>query len=231
LANETQASIAIRQQLSNHPKLAEKLFGEPRLPTLCQYDPSHRFFEQVNGELIFSGDGGIPLLRYNILDRGGVITHDEMRSFLAQWNLNNAAIDAYLAASRYPFVYVFGRTNFAVSYYGANVYPENIAVGVEQPEVERSLTGKFVLEVVEDTAHDASLQVTVELVGGQQPSPDLEHSVRQSIERHLPQVNSEYAAYVPKERQTVAVHLLSLGESNYFPTGVKHRYTRHSEQK
>ncbi len=27
-----------------------------------------------------------------------------------------------------PFVYVFGRSSFALSFYGANVYPENVAI-------------------------------------------------------------------------------------------------------
>jgi phenylacetate-CoA ligase len=228
IANETKASVAIRRSLAKHPNIAQELFGEPRLPTLCQYDPSHRFFEQLNGQLIFSGDGGIPLLRYNILDHGGLITHVEMRRFLAAKQLNNATIDAYLSESQQPFVYVFGRNNFAVSYYGANVYPENIAVGIEQPEVARDLTGKFVLEVVQDDNQDSVLQVTVELVGAQQPKPELASDVRHSIERHLARVNSEYAAYVPKERQTIVVRLLPLGEPEYFPIGVKHRYTRHS---
>jgi hypothetical protein len=33
------------------------------------------------------------------------------------------------------FVYLFGRADFTVSYFGANVYPENISVGLEQPDI------------------------------------------------------------------------------------------------
>ena len=36
-----------------------------------------------------------------------------------------------------PFVYVFGRADFTLSYYGANIYPENIAVGLEQGSLAR----------------------------------------------------------------------------------------------
>jgi phenylacetate-CoA ligase len=230
LANETKASITIRRVLATRPQLAEKLFGEPRLPTLCQYDPGHRFFEQIDGELIFSGDGGVPLLRYNILDRGGLIPHDEMVRFLTAHQLDDPTVKTYLNESTQPFVYVFGRNNFAVSYYGANVYPENIAVGVEQPEVERNLTGKFVVEVVETAEHDSVLQVTVELVGNQQANAELANSVQRCIGDHLARVNSEYANYVPKDRQVVSVVLLPLGEANYFPVGVKHRYTRHTSR-
>src|SRR5262249_20147725 len=45
LANETPLSIALRRRLAQAPELARELFGESRLPTLCQYDPLHRYFE------------------------------------------------------------------------------------------------------------------------------------------------------------------------------------------
>lgn len=226
LANETPASVLVRRALSAHPTVARELFGQLRLPTLCQYDPCHRFFEQIDGELIFSGDGGIPLIRYNILDRGGVIAHHDLVAFLRAKGLMNASIEAHLETCKLPFVYVFGRNNFAVSYYGANVFPENISIGLEQPSVERAVTGKFVLEVAEDERHDSELRVTVELVDGQTTSPELARELAQSIQGHLAANNSEFANYVPKERQLVVIRLLPQGESNYFPSGVKHRYTR-----
>ena len=76
LANETPLSITIRRFLAEKPAAARELFAEPRLPTLCQYDPCHRYFETDASELLFTGDGGIPLVRYRILDRGGLIPYD-----------------------------------------------------------------------------------------------------------------------------------------------------------
>lgn len=226
IANETPASILVRRALASRPELATELFGQARLPTLCQYDPRHRYFEQVDGELLFSGDSGVPLIRYNILDRGGLVTHAEMVEYLASKGLLDDVLRTQLERFRLPFVYVFGRNNFAVSYYGGNVYPENIAIGLEQPALEHVLTGKFVLEVVEDSTHDAVLQVTVELAGNQAPTPELAARAATSIALHLQRVNSEFANYVPADRQVVQVHLLPLGDPNYFPVGVKHRYTR-----
>lgn len=226
LANETPASILVRRALASRPEVAAELFGQARLPTLCQYDPRHRYFEHVDGELLFSGDSGVPLLRYNILDRGGLVTHAGMVEYLATKGLLDDTLRTQLDRFPLPFVYVFGRNNFAVSYYGGNVYPENIAIGLEQPELERALTGKFVLEVVEDAAHDALLQVTVELASNQSPTPALAEQTATSITLHLQRGNSEFANYVPKERQAVHVRLLPLGDPDYFPVGVKHRYTR-----
>jgi hypothetical protein len=44
------------------------------------------------------------------------------------------------------------------------LYPENIAIGLEQPEVSAMVTGKFVLEMAEDAEQDRQLTATVELI-------------------------------------------------------------------
>ncbi len=226
IANETPASILARRAINDHPELVKELFGQARLPTLCQYDPAHRFFEQIDGELVLSGDGGIPLVRYNILDRGGLLTHAQLSEYLESKGLMTEALRTQLERFPQPFVYVFGRDAFAVSYYGANVFPENVAIGLEQPQFGQLVTGKFVLEVAEDAQHDSLLAVTVELASGRAASESLRQDLSRAVTEHLARVNSEFANYVPKERQEVAIRLMPLGDPDYFPVGVKHRYTR-----
>ncbi len=226
IANETPASILARRAIDEHPELVKELFGQARLPTLCQYDPAHRFFEQVDGELVLSGDGGIPLVRYNILDRGGLLTHAQLSEYLEAKGLMTDALRTQFERFPQPFVYVFGRDAFAVSYYGANVFPENVAIGLEQPQFGQVVTGKFVLEVVEDAQQDSVLQVTVELASGQTAPQSLRQDLSRAVTEHLTRVNSEFANYVPEERQEVAIRLMPAGDPGYFPVGVKHRYTR-----
>lgn len=231
LANETPLSIRIRRALARRPDAARALFGEARLPTLCQYDPEHRFFEverregETSGWLLFSGDGGAPLLRYKILDRGGLVGHGEMLAFLER---HGVALEPEAAGSQpaLPFVYIFGRSHFAVSFYGANVYPENVSVGLEQPEFSAALTGKFVLEVRADAAHDAELGLTVELRRGASTSAELAGRIAASVRRELERLNSEFSNYAPSARRTPRVELRAFGDAEYFPLGVKHRYTR-----
>lgn len=145
LATETPLSVAIRRFLAGRPDLARRLFGDSRLPTLAQYDPASRFFETRDGTLLFTADNGIPLIRYHIADEGGLVPHADMLAFCAA---NGFVPDA--PGPDLPFVFVFGRSLFTVSYFGANVYPENVTVGLEQPGVSSWVTGKFVLETVED---------------------------------------------------------------------------------
>ena len=88
------------------------------------------------------------MVRYNISDNGGIITYDAMLEFLAGYGFNPIAElqSEDRGARPLPFVYVFGRSNFTVSYFGANIYPENVSVGLEQPEIRDWVTGKFVME-------------------------------------------------------------------------------------
>jgi phenylacetate-CoA ligase len=221
LGNETPLSVQIRRFLAERPATARELFGEPRLPTLVQYDPEVRFFEEHQGTLLFSGDNGIPLIRYHIADEGGVIPYERMLEFVRDHGLDPSA-----PGPERPFVYIFGRSHFTVSYYGANVYPENIAVGLEQPEVSALVTGKFVLEVVEDAGRDRRLTVTVELAQGEKPSQETAGIVGRSVLEQLLRLNSEFGHYVPQAQQPPVVRLRETGDAEYFPPGAKHRYTR-----
>jgi phenylacetate-CoA ligase len=220
LGNETPQSTAIRRFLAGNPEAAHALFGESRLPTLVQYDPHSRFFEVRDGTLLFSGDNGIPLIRYHIADEGGLVGHDEMLDFCAKHGFDPPP------GPRLPFVYVFGRSYFTVSFFGANIYPENVTVGLEQPDISGWVTGKFVIEVAEDADRDRSLSVAVELAPGEDPTPERVRLAAESIRTHLRRLNSEFAHYVPEDRQTPRVTLHEAGDPEYFPRGVKHRYTR-----
>lgn len=229
LGNETPYSVAIRRFLASRPDAARALFGQPRLPTLVQYDPMSRFFELQDGELCFTGDNGIPLVRYNILDTGGIILFDAMESFLAEQGFTlpeELTAEGARGVRRLPFVFVFGRSDFTVSYFGANIYPENVTVGLEQPIIKEWVTGKFVLQVKEDADTNRYLSIVVELAPGIAGSDEQRQAIAHSILEHLLRLNSEFANYVPAERRAPVVELSPSGDPTYFPIGVKHRYTR-----
>jgi len=229
LGNETPLSIAIRRFLADHPKAARELFGESRLPTLVQYDPISRFFEVHEETLVISGDNGVPLIRYHIADKGGVVGYREMHDFLHAWNaapLTDYGLDKHLPFRPLPFVYVFGRADFTVSFYGANIYPENVTVGLEQPDIMAWATGKFVLETKESADGDKYLSVTVELLPGATADDQKCRALAESVKVQLLRLNSEFANYTPPEKQLPKVTLRPFEDPEYFPAGVKHRYTR-----
>ncbi len=229
LGNETPLSICIRRFLAEHPDASRALFGESRLPTLVQYDPLSRFFEVQDGTLLFSGDNGIPLVRYHISDNGGLISYETMLKLLAEWGFNPVEAlqqEGGRGIHPLPFVYVFGRSHFTVSYFGANIYPENVTVGLEQPVIREWVTGKFVLQVKEDADQNRFLSVVVELAPGVEGSDKKQDAIASSILSQLLRLNSEFANYVPPEYQMPQVQLAPTNDPEYFPIGVKHRYTR-----
>jgi phenylacetate-coenzyme A ligase PaaK-like adenylate-forming protein len=226
LGNETPLSVAIRRYLADNPQAAHELFGESRLPTLVQYDPRSRFFEVQDGTLLFTGDNGIPLVRYHIADSGGLIPFETMMEFLRNSGFDPTRDLGDRGVRPLPFAYVFGRADFTISYFGANVFPENVTVGLEQAPISSWCTGKFVMQVREDDDHNAYLSIVVELGSGVTADQDKVQVITDSIVHHLRRLNSEFAHYVPAERQRPRVELATVGDPAYFPVGVKHRYTR-----
>ena len=111
-------------------------------------------------------------------------------------------------------------------FFGANVFPETISLGLEQPEVRAHVTGKFVMEVKEGLAEKPRLAIAVELAAGAAPEDALAQAAATAILAQLRRLNSEFANYVPAEFQTPLVTLYPQGHPDHFPVGVKHRYSR-----
>lgn len=229
LAVETPLAAAIRGFVGRDPEHARALFGAARLPTLAQYDPRSRYFEAHEGTLLFSGDNGVPLVRYHISDQGGIVGYEDMLGFCRARGFDPIAAvrgQGERGMHALPFVYVFGRSHFAVSFYGANVFPEMVAIGLEQPALSAFVTGKFVMEVVADGDQDRALRITVELAEGATPPADLGERIAAAVLASLRRLSSEFAAYAPPERQRPRIVLLPARDPGYFPVGVKHRYSR-----
>jgi phenylacetate-CoA ligase len=66
----------------------------------------------------------------------------------------------------------------------------------------------------------------VELSAGRGPDPALAGTLAAAVRDELRRINSEFAHYVPADRQLPVVELRVRGDAEYFPVGVKHRYTR-----
>jgi phenylacetate-CoA ligase len=228
LGHEWPLSVAVRRQAAAHPDRAAALFGEPRLPSLLQYDPVQRYFETLDGELVFTAATGIPLMRYNIHDRGGLLPAAEVRTWCRAGGDDPIADLAADRAPNLPFVYLFGRSDFTVSFYGANVYPENVQAGLETAALRDRVTGKFVMYVIHDSEQRERLAIHIELAPGLLPESagDLPHVLTDSIVAGVRRQNSEFANYVPPEAQVPLIHLHASGDPAWFAPGLKHRYTR-----
>jgi phenylacetate-CoA ligase len=80
-----------------------------------------------------------------------------------------------------------------------------------------------VIESVENEDRDRLLRITVETAPGATADAAV---IAEAVRTQLLRLNSEFAHYVPAERQLPEVVLRPAGDPEYFPVGVKHRYTR-----
>ena len=95
-----------------------------------------------------------------------------------------------------------------------------------RPKIAAWVTGKFVLHVVEGLESAPRLAVAVELADGVEATAQREEAISASVLDALLRLNSEFANYVPAEHRQPEVSLKRAGDPEWFPIGVKHRYTR-----
>jgi len=232
VGHETPTSIVIRRLAGSSPMTFSSLFpGEQagRLPTLVQYYPTLKYFESLDGELLFSATAGIPLVRYNIHDRGGVFSWDDA---LTRADVGgNTKLAQLLAVARYtrkpwrlPFVYVFGKSDFTVTLYGLNVYPENVKTALEDPSVRRLVTGRFTMSTeYRRQSPDQYLLVNVELAERVRPTSFLKRHISSVLVKTLRRVNAEYGKLYTSigGRARPSVRLFKKGSSRQFVRGIK----------
>jgi phenylacetate-CoA ligase len=188
--------------------LSMKLFGSEALPSLLQYNPGTFFIEEIDGELVFTALAGVPLVRYNIHDRGGVLDFDSALGTLMSHGYD---IQEMLEKDfgfdrrtmwRLPLFYVFGR-NDAVSISGMNVYPENIEPVLSQPSMGPINT--FKLGKIEDRDNNTRLLILLEKKRGEDLPNDNkqqkqeEERYRKTILDKMLELNRDYK-YVHQAR-------------------------------
>lgn len=225
VGHETPESITIRRFVDQNEQLRKKLFNSRypgRLPTLVQYLPTQKYFEVIDHELHFTATSGIPLIRYNIHDDGGVVTYKDAIAACSEYSLEVADIlkkevpDA--PSWKLPFVYLYGRSDFTVVLYGANVYPENIKSALESKEIRNLVTGRFVMTIEHNEDQDQYLLVRVELADQINTSDSILKKIRNNITKTLLTVNDEYrSSYRAKgDSMQPTVILYSKGDNDHF---------------
>ncbi len=194
LGHETPLSVFIRREAGQNKRLYTELFGEaPELPGLVQYHPDRIFFEEVNGELIFTTDTAAPLVRYNIRDTGNILPHNDMAGILRKHHLERAAKKHGLSAWKLPFLVLKGRTDVAVTFYALNIYPEHIKAGIEDRRVSRFLSGSFLAyNKTVNNNRTQKLFITVELAKGVRPTRELVRLAGRAIVENLIKLNIEF---------------------------------------
>lgn len=234
IGREYPITVVIRKLALRDKDLAEKLFGtRGSLPSLLQYNPGAFYIEEVKKELIFTAMTGIPLVRYNIHDRGGVIKFADMIKVLKKHDY-----DIIKELNKYgfgekdiwklPFYYVFGRTDGLVSLFGIHIYTENIHDALTHPELTKYTSGNFKMAQVYNKAQNQKLKLDIELKNGLKSNKSLEELFQNKVIEILKEKSSEYNHLYERmgEKINPVIVLHSFGDSEYFSRdSIKHKYT------
>lgn len=198
MATETPLSILLRRLAVKHEALYQKLFSEAhRLPTLAQFIPDFISFEAgKGGEVYATGGTALPFVRYDIGDQGGVFTYADVIRKCEEVGINLAAEvkRAGIADTvmELPFVYLYERADLSVKLYGAIIFPEHVKIGLQNPALEKSITGRFTMTTEHDAKHNEYLEINVELQHGVKDGESIRATLVESIVKSLSASSGEY---------------------------------------
>jgi phenylacetate-coenzyme A ligase PaaK-like adenylate-forming protein len=205
------------------------LTGDVMPPQLFQYNPLFRYIESMNSELLFSSASGIPLIKFNLHDRGGIRSFDEVRKTVQQFRAAPASI--MKNSHPFPFVTLLGRTDQTIKFHGVNIYPEHIKAGLMEKPLMRVLTGKFVLDKFLDRGMNQRWEINIELSAGVRPSIVLAREIQTRIVQKLRKINLEYldmSNHITKDVRPV-IKLRPYQDIKYFKPGLKPRYIQNKK--
>lgn len=230
MAHETPESVLIRRKLVSDDSL-HLLFPEPRRqPTLAQFNPELFYFEEENHNLFCTAFSGLPLVRYDLKDYGGIISRQDIhqRLGLAGFNVDKHLQQEALEETAWnlPFVYIYERNDFSVSYYAFLIYPDMVRRALQADQVAEYITGKFTMLTDYDEVGRQKLHIHIELLHNLQPSDELSLFLRNHIHDQLIQESSEYRETVKMvgEEAMPVMHLWQYEDPTYFRSGAKQKW-------
>jgi len=231
MAHETPLSILIRRLLKENKDLHKRLFqSDYKMPTLAQFNPELFFFEQKDSELVCSSYSGIPLIRYDLKDTGGIYTYDEMNIIFNEYGINleqkAKEVGIYDTIWHLPFVYVFERRDFVVKFHGANIYPETIRTELTNHLLQSHFTGKFTMDVKHDDLHNQYLEINLELKQHIPNTKAIQERAQKLITSALLRENSEYRSNHKESADTQIPRIIcwKYESPEYFTPGVKQKW-------
>lgn len=238
MSHETPLAIMARRQAIDDPKLFGQLFSEAnKQPTFTQFLPELFYFEADEKRVICSSYAGLPLVRYDLKDNGGVLSLAEVKAAYHQTgkNLNHELETAGIAETVWnlPFVYLYERSDFSVVLVGGVIYPGQVHKALFSSPLPASLTGKFTLEVSYDNDLSSQLVVHIELKSRVEAKPKLAEQIQKAIVDTLLRENTEYASNYAQygEKISPVIKLYPYGDAEHFSGQGKQKWVKKTDPK
>lgn len=216
---ETPSTIHVRKELERSQTLKQEMLESGTVPNLFQYNPLLRYIETVGRELVFTAAAGIPLVRFNLHDRGSLIPFARVSSLLKEdtsdwqaWNL--------------PLLAMWGRADRTIVFHAVNLYPDHVRVSLDYRQLLTSITGKFVMRKRYSEDLDEALEIHVELRQGVASDNPLRELIRNRVVETLLELNLEYRDAWTRIGKPMSprITLWPYQHEKYFKAGLKPRY-------
>lgn len=227
LGVETDLSIQIRWLCAADPDLSVELFGRPEPPMLFQHDPLTALIEtNTSGELVFTllRPGIVaPKVRYNIHDTGGVFTHRQLLARLRSRGIDTTRLPAGLA---FPFLFVFGRNDLSVPFYGCKIFASDMDAVIHSPTLTAHRFHSFQLATGHDADLNETLTIALEMSRDADAPTDLP-ALRDEIHTHLCRINQDYrevSRVFPLDRVSITAHSFGTGPFADRDIRIKQKY-------
>ena len=231
MSYETPLSILARRKAIENKSIYKELFDETiKLPTLTQYIPELFYFEEISKTVICSAFSGLPLVRYDLKDYGGVCGYEELKDVFKRGGINVIEDAEKSGISNtvwsLPFVYVFERKDLMVKLYLCDIYPETIRKALQKSDLEKSVTGKFAMIIKFDNKQNQYLEINTELKAEVSKTIGLRSRISKIITDQLLKENQGYQVVYKhiRERAIPKVVLWRYEHPKFFKPGGKQKW-------
>lgn len=225
VAHDTPLAQLVREHTDLLPAGTVETHDGLPVTGVYQYYPNLRYFEAESGQaLALTAESGLPLIRYDTRDTGGIIE----RSVVSDSVFKEVAASHNIDTSKWnlPFVYLNGRKDLSISLYALMIYVENIKYALESSPYSALLSGLFTMSVDHTDELDQHFMIHTELNGSEIPD-GLTETLTKHILDKLCSVNSEYAKLLASvgDRARPHVILVPKGHISTVP-GRKHKWVK-----
>jgi len=191
---ETPMTQKIRTLCLENPDLSHALFGKATPPMIFQYNPLDYVIErQESGEILFTicrQDGAAPKIRYRLGDLGGTMKFGALKEILRDHDVEIEGLAERL--SHFPILYVFGRGDLSVPFYGSKVFASDAESVISQDAQLVKQVSSFQLQSAEDEKLERTLVIHLERMEHPETMSWQERELRDFFYTKLCAVNQDF---------------------------------------
>jgi len=222
-------SVLIRQMAEKNKVLSNSLFNSDMIPCLIQFNPMAKMIEIVGSQIVMTFLAGLPLIRYDTKDAGGIITAEEIEILFEKTidkSFEKVLLKEKIPNTKLPFLFFSGRSDFAATIYGVSIVPEMIKDSIAKDDLAKLFSGKFVMQTKYDNNSDQYLEIIVEVRKNKTVNDIKTINIDKKIADNLKMVCSEYGKLYEMmgERVIPQVVCKEYGDQEYFTSKNKHKY-------